>query len=1133
MNPESPDPAPLGSDDERPKQSGPDAAVRKGISDSIGRLNPQQQSVANQLRAFDPALEGLYTQGLWLSKRPTDPGIAYLLAHAGREISRGVIRHLSGGRVEIAPDDASPTIDGSSNEKNRQRIADVLELPLTDAVVSDWFRAVGIFSSSCHYQAAPPPAIIVGAAFNSLERLLFAVLTPFFDAKPEIDRLLQLETPTSEDFDRLKSALARRALRDHFFNSVSNPSWAEQLQEWGFFDNPPDIISGDDGKWTAPRWLPGRYLTQLAAVKPDLVVGVFARIQTENKNPLVWRIVTQAAAALPATALPTITRRVTKAVHVSGSAVFARDLIPFAKHASLAAVPEAFGLVEAMLAVQDSESASHRGRWLKNIDEYELDQVIEHVLPALSALDIWRTLELLLKKLARIAKVATPKTPDHAGSSRSWCRRLERSDVHDEAPVKLAKACIDAAVAAATDSTSASRACEAIKKHEHEIFERVLIRILATVGNHVTSVLDQFLVSDAALEPPFGIAEVAFTLRKSFALASPAARRLFVHGIERGPSLDFIAWEMRQGQPSDKTYTSEEISARVIDWQESRLLWFQDELPIELLDLANRIGHVRRKLSFKEEALAYDGFYVSSGPSVWETDTSPNSVEELRAMALTDLIDHLRTWQPPEGPAYSGYPSVRELANTFEELVATSLERVDELIVASLEGALPAIYVQKIFSGVSRSASTVPLSSWNHLLELLVKAITTATEPDRSVKEDWVWTATEGLSLIRDAARGNRIPQEAASLVWDTLRSAVAIGGRLDRIESVTDPEGLVSAVGSQFSGRTVETIMEFALACIRQLATDPRAATAVSLPELDRLLPQIEEGTIFAQATIGRWLPWCVTHAGEWAAAAIPRLSLHPQVYDPLEAPIWGAYVLRSEFYFDIFDRLRPVYLACAKRLVRSDKATRGSWGFNEHFLTHLVYAMVHGRASLEDGDQLIQIAFRAASVDDRGHSYWEIWRILDESKSEPLPQLSPIVLAFWAWRLSDLEADQEHPNRSAEGKSLTWLILSPNLPAADSVPLALRTIRVSQGELAVDMRFWERTISFVAVDPKGTIELVEMVLAKALKADMAEIVVPEARPTLEAILSSGNLEARQRTVRLVHRLGESGFHDFEDLAR
>jgi len=30
-------------------------------------------------------------------------------------------------------------------------------MPQHDAVVSDWFRTVGVFASNCHYQADPAP----------------------------------------------------------------------------------------------------------------------------------------------------------------------------------------------------------------------------------------------------------------------------------------------------------------------------------------------------------------------------------------------------------------------------------------------------------------------------------------------------------------------------------------------------------------------------------------------------------------------------------------------------------------------------------------------------------------------------------------------------------------------------------------------------------------------------------------------------------------------------------------------------------------------------------------------------------------------------------------------------------------
>src|SRR5262249_48736420 len=162
--------------------------------------------LAEQLRRLDPALEGLYREGVGLSKRYGAPGVAYLLAHAGRELSRGVVRALSEGKASL---DESPT---RNDQRNRTTIATVVELPPNDVVVTGWFRAHVTFADNCHYQPRQEPADVVAAAFERLEGIVFAVLAPYFHAKPELDRLLKVEHPSSEDLESLKAILARRAL---------------------------------------------------------------------------------------------------------------------------------------------------------------------------------------------------------------------------------------------------------------------------------------------------------------------------------------------------------------------------------------------------------------------------------------------------------------------------------------------------------------------------------------------------------------------------------------------------------------------------------------------------------------------------------------------------------------------------------------------------------------------------------------------------------------------------------------------------------------------------------------------------------------------------------------------------------
>ena len=228
-----------------------------------GSLTPAQRRIATELRLLDPSLEGLYREGVSLSKRSAAPGLPYLLAHAGRELSRGVIRVLSKGRETPGAADAAP-----DDERNRTTIATVLELPSTHGVVTEWFRANAIFAENCHHQPTPASLEVVVLAFERLNKLLFAVLAPYFDAKPELDRLLIVEDPSPGDLANLKTILARPALRHRFFRDASLPGWLPALQEWGVFADPPDRHTNADGSWCTASGFLDSGLTVFASTPP-------------------------------------------------------------------------------------------------------------------------------------------------------------------------------------------------------------------------------------------------------------------------------------------------------------------------------------------------------------------------------------------------------------------------------------------------------------------------------------------------------------------------------------------------------------------------------------------------------------------------------------------------------------------------------------------------------------------------------------------------------------------------------------------------------------------------------------------------------------------------------------------------
>jgi hypothetical protein len=714
---------------------------------------PLQQHLAEQLRRLDPALEGLYREGIGLSKRNGAPGVGYLLAHAGRELSRGVIRTLSEGKAAL--DEAA----AANDERNRTTIATVVELPPDHVVVTDWFRAHVTFAEDCHYQPRPEPADLVASAFERLEDILFAALAQYFHAKPELDRLLKVDHPSPADLESLKAILARRALRQRFFQDVTSPGWLPALREWGVFAEPPNRQVLDDGSWQAPPWVAGAYLARVAGVAPDAVTGILEAIPAANANPAVWRIAVDAAMVLPVPYLRRVARLIKRALNTATHSVTGRDLVRFLDRGGRERMPEIFRLADTALAIDTSEGRSHSR--LRHIEDFRLDQLFDKLIPALGTVDGNQTLELLIKKLRVVAQAEE----QHGGSTRSWCRQIDEHDSRNEFPARLAHSVYAQAQRLCVDPSSAAATCALLAAEPGEIFQRVLIRLLADVGELVPAYVDRFIVSDNAIDPPFAATEAALALRRQFAVASEAARRVFIYALERGPGLDDIAWNLRHGAVGEQTSEPIDIEQTVKSWQRTRLLWFQDQLPAELRDLAARVGVEPKALSPREQSLAETGMYFGGGGFVIRRDVSPKTLDELRATPVEQLVTFLQEWKPSasSSPFGSEEPSIDGLANVLIELVSTDPAMMASLIARGTTSDLAPDYLRAIAKGIAKSVAAGTDVSWESVFKyvtaILTKARTAVGDPpviDRAT-QPWVWAAREGLELVKNAARENKL----------------------------------------------------------------------------------------------------------------------------------------------------------------------------------------------------------------------------------------------------------------------------------------------------------------------------------------------------------------------------------------
>lgn len=997
--------------------------------------------------------------------------------------------------------------------------------------MTDWFRAHVTFADGCHYQPRPEPADAVASAFERLEDILFAVLAPYFHAKPELDRLLKVEHPSPADLESLKAILARRALRQRFFQDVATPGWLPALREWGVFAEPPNRQVLDDGSWYAPQWVAGAYLARVAAASPDAVTEILEAIPATNTNPAVWRTAIDVAMLLPAPHMRRVARLVKRALNTAPYSVTGRDLVRLLDRAIAQKVPDVFRLFDTALAIDMSEGRSHSR--LRHIEDFRLDQLFDKLIPGLGALDGNQTLELLIKKL-RVVAQAEDQHATYQGSTRSWCRQVDHDDSRNEFPASLAHSVYTQARRLCVDASSAAATCALLAAEPGEICQRILIRLLADVGELVPPYVDRFIVSDAALDPPFRASEVALALRRQFGTASEAARRVLVYGLERGPGLDDIAWDLRHGTVGDQTSELIDIEERVKSWQQTRLRWFQDRLPAELQALAARIGVEPKALSPREQSLAETGMYFQVGSFGVDRDGTPRTLDELRAMPLGQLVTFLQEWIPtaPTSPFGSEQPTIEGLAKVLGELVSSDPVTMASLIVHGATIDLAPEYLQAIAKGTAKSVEAGADVSWASIFKFVTAILTRARMAIRDppvidkATQPWVWAARAGLELLKSAARGNKLDAENVNAAWEALTAAINVGGRFDGQTEITSADDLVGAAVNRFSGEAVDALIETALAERRRLGAEAAGAAFTGI--LDSVVVANAKPAL---AELGRLLPYAVHLADHWVEQSTRPLTDGRNLMDPIESPLWAGYLLGQHFDTRTFTLLRPVYHAAAMRVDLAATAAR-RWSMTEHLAQHAMIAMMHGVAAGDDEDKLLPGILDRVPVADRKQAYWLIYREVSDISSTDTELVVPRVLAFWEWRLGCLESlSPDDSQRAEEATGMTWLLFATRLPAAAALPLARRTVVLSGGKLAISHDIWERAVQFASIDSIGAFEFARVIALATLKSDYIDLPETPLKQILERALNSGDAEAVSDATVFIHHLGEHGFDTFGEL--
>lgn len=944
--------------------------------------------------------------------------------------------------------------------------------------------------------------------------------------------------PTPEQVEKTVALLAHPEQRRYFFDQLKNPLWLEPLQKKGFFKSPPAVVRDAEKKTVGfPPWPESRYLARMALHDPEKVVGVALLIDTDNIR--VHEDLVDIALAIPAETAVKLAPKVLSWLESPYSALWPEKLGELVGHLAKGnQVEAALSVAQRLLAVLPDQGELSKAR--AGFDGWHYERILEKNLPDLVAAAGVKALALFCELLKFAVQLSREDASEEGGEDYSyiWRRAIESEKPHGFHEIRdlLVSAVRDAAIKmVGTDRSLITPVISELERRPWKIFRRIALHVLRFFPDSGPDSA-RLRLMDLTLFEDHGVQrEYALLLRDRFGSLPVNDQNEILAWIEQGPHLD----KFREGRKAwgERPPTEEELEAYAKRWRVRRLRWIRDSLPSE--------SRQRYEALVQEVGEPEDPEFVQSSEAVWIGLKTPKSEEELRAMAISEVIAYLKEWRPPEDSATRG-PSIEGLGRQLKSVVATKPSSfVQE--VSSFSGLDPT-YARALLEGLHDAAGKEAFD-WQPVIEFCRWLTTQPRQIEgRSVQkwdadEDWGPTRATVVRLLSAGLHEGEaeIPLSLRGPVWQVLSELTKDPEPTPQYEQEFGGKNMdpVTMSINTVRGEAMHTVMRYALWVQRHIAKAEHAEEQLDpgfgeMPEvrevLEAHLDPAQDHSLAIRAVYGEWLPWLALLDRGWTAANVGKIFPDTVDQRDLRDAAWEAYVIFCQPYNDAFDVLKREYARAVGRIgtVATDKRHHGDP--DQHLAEHLMVFYWRGKSDLSEQGGLLEGFYEKASDSLRAHALEFIGRSLRNTDGTVEAEVLEPLRSLWVMRL---DTARQAPNLAAHSGELSafgWWFASGKFDNVWAVEQLIAVLSVTR-KIDADWLVLERLTRLAEIMPKEVVRSVSLMIEGDLEVWTIHGWLKELRAILSITIRGSDLDARKATVEIVNRLGAKGFLEFRDL--
>lgn len=953
--------------------------------------------------------------------------------------------------------------------------------------------------------------------------------------------------PTPEQVDQAVALLVHVEQYRYFFDNLQNPEWIRPLWDKGFFQHSPAPIREEDGTILFPPWREARYLARMAAYKPELVTEIIQEMD-DTENAAVLSDLVDALLALPAEVGAKLAE---KTVRWAESPYW---LLPekmgqlLAHWAKGGRTDEALRVARVLLDILPDEGhkvpgPDHTYRLppepRARFDAWVYEEVLKDHYPELVEAAGLPALELLCDLLEKAIRLSRRGGDDEGPKDYSY---IWRPAVEDH-PQNCGHTVKDALVSGVRDAAelvfrsgraTLEEVVNALEGKHWKIFYRIALHVLKAFPEEADEFAAARLTDRALFEDVVLRHEYVMLLRDRFRRITPGDQAKILKWIENGPEMD--QWKQRREnetgrQPSEKEITRCEI------WQRDWLARIGPEgLPAEWREQYAELVKKYGKPEHPEFSV-----YTESG---WVGPTSPKTADELEAMSVSEIVEFLRTWNPPKSmKSIFDEPSPEGLGRALSSAVTEDPRRF-AVETPSFQGLDPT-YVRHVLFGLSDALGQGRIFGWEPVLELCEWVVSQPRGiPGRQVREidvdpDWGWTrkAIAVLLSVGFEDHQNGIPIHLREKVWHILKLLTEDPDPTPEHEERYGGSNMDPATLSinTTRGEAMHAVVRYALWVRRHMegqadAEDQPRRGFDEMPEvrevLDAHLDVAQEPSLAIRAVYGQWFPWFVLLDSKWARDNAARIFPIGQGEEALLEAAWNTYVTFCRPYDNVLDILREQYRHAVERISCRCDDTRWLANPDERLAEHLMGFYWRGKLTLNDS---LFVRFWEKAPDAlKAHAIEFVGRSLARKEGDIPEEILDRLKQLWEKRLAITKTAQQHSVFEKEMAAFGWWFVSEKFDTGWTIAQLSESLGLVHKVEPAHMVL-EHLASTVHTHPQESVECLRMIAEE----DRKGWYLYASRDHLRQILAEAlrHPTAADEARQVINYLGSRGFLEFRDL--